>query len=560
MKNKSYFGIFKKNKQLFKKILISLLIILVIFIPSFLIALNYFSEQDTINTEDEITVSVYSGDNLLFSDTEVRQNALPNSLVSLFDSILKGLKKQNPIDIGTTPHLTITYTQNGSTASYICYFFTDGSDNNFLVDEKGTFFKISQQDALLFLASPYAQSLYPHATAPKLYTSADDEITPVSAEWHYKNASQKYIPASGIATTEDKITYDMAGALGIAFDTAPDECTIDVYKSGVAISKVNGTDLSNIKVAPGTILNFNIKATWKQSPSSDFYGSIEYNFDAILRDRADFIADKTSLNTGEFIVLTCTNVLDSKKIEFSSTPDINFTPEYFESDGMVYALIPFANDLKSGVYSLSFTYGAANETINVTLSHPEAKAPVIMTADKDSFFLNYISANALSSFNEILDSANDSLPEYIYFDGAFLDYTKFGATEKHAWETQFMNSAKNKAYTLYGNVFEFEGQSGAPIKAANNGRVINCGFSDHIGNFVVVEHGLGLKTVYGHLSALNVSVGDIVLKGQSIGRSGKMNGSNTDSLLILSYLFDVAVDYSSIAGKDLPLYISKQQS
>ena len=560
MKNKSYFGIFKNNKKLFKKILIALLIVLVIFIPSFLIALNYFSEQDAVDTGDEITVSVYNGDELLFSDTEVRQNALPNSLVSIFDSILKGLTEQDAVDISNTTPLTITHTQNGSTTSYACYFFTDGSDSNFLVDEKGAFFKISQHDALLFLSSQYAQSLYPSAIAPKLYTSADDEITPVSAEWYYKNTSQKYLAASGTETTEDKITYDMAGALGISFDIEPDECTIDVYKSGVVISKINGTDLSDIKVTPGSVLNFNIKATWQKNLDSDFYGSIEYNFDAILRDRADFIADKTSLYSGDFIVLACTNILDSKKIEFSSTPDIKFSPEYFESNGVVYALIPFAKDLPSGVYALSFTYGAASETINVTLSTPETKEPIIMTPDKDSFFLNYISANALSSFKDILNFSSESLPEYIYFDGAFLDYTEFGATEKHAWGTQFMNSAKNKSYTLYGNLFDFEDQSGAPIKAANNGRVINCGYSDHIGNFVVIEHGLGLKTIYGHLSALNVSVGDIVLKGESIGRSGRMNGASTDSLLILTYLFDVAVDYFSIAGSELQLYIPEQQS
>jgi len=110
-------------------------------------------------------------------------------------------------------------------------------------------------------------------------------------------------------------------------------------------------------------------------------------------------------------------------------------------------------------------------------------------------------------------------------------------------------------YTLYGNVFEFEDPSGAPINAANNGRVISVGYSDHIGNFVVVEHGLGLKTVYGHLSAINVQAGDIVVKGQSLGRSGKINGSDADSLLLLTYLFDVPVDYSAIAGKELPLYV-----
>ena len=560
MKNKSYFGIFKKNKKLFKKILISILIVLVIFIPSFLIALNYFSDKDTVAAGDEVTVSVYNGEDLLFSDTEAPQNALPSSLVSIFDSILKGIKEQAPTDTTDTSPLTITHTQNGVTSSYTCYFFTDGSDSNFLVDQNGAFFKISQHDALLFLSSPYSQSLYPTSAVPTLYTSADNEITPVSAKWYYKNASQKYIATTGTETTEDKITYDMAGALGVTFDIEPDECKIDVYKSGSIISTIDGTDLSNITVTPGTILNFKITATWNQSADSDFYGSIEYNFEAILRDRADFIVNKNSVQNGDFLVLSCTNILDSSKIEFSATPDIKFTPQYFESNDMVYALIPFHTDLKAGVYSLSFTYGAASETIDVTLSRPEAREPVILTSDQDAYFLNYTSSKALSSFTEMLDSVGKRLPEHIYFDGEFLDYTELGSTEKYPWGTNFKNSAQTKGYTLYGSVFEFEDQNGASVKAANNGRVINCGYSDHIGNFVVLEHGLGLKTVYGHLSALNVSVGDVILKGQSIGRTGKINGSDKDYLLILTYLFDIAVNYSSIAGTELPLYIPEQTS
>ena len=558
MKNKSYFGIFQKNKKLFKKILISILIVLLIFIPSFLVLINYFSEQDTPIEEDEITVSVYNGEVLLFSETEIRQNALPGSLISIFDSILKGLTDQPAADTDATMPLTITHTKNGHTTAYTCYFFTDASDSNFLVDENGAFFTISQHDALLFLSSRYAQSLYPAATTPKLYTSAEEEITPKSAQWYYKNMSSKYVLSEGIETSTENTTYDMAGALGISFDIEPDECTVDVYKSGVAILKVNGTNLSNITVTPGTVLNFKITATWKQAADSEFYGSIEYDFDAILRDRAEFIVNKTSLQKGDFLILSCTNVLDSSKITFSSTPDIKFLPEYFESNDMVYAVIPFSADLASGMYSLSFNYGASTEIIDIELKPTDANEPIVLTPDKDPYFLNYISNKALSSFKDVLDFDSERTSEHIYFDGAFLDYTAFGATEKYTWGTQFQNSLQTKGYTFYGNVFEFEDQSGVSIKAANNGVIIKRGFSDSIGNFVVLDHGLGIKTVYGHLSAINVQVGDVVLKGQSLGRSGKTNGSDKDSLLILTYLFETSVDYSSIAGKELQLYAPEQ--
>ena len=71
----------------------------------------------------------------------------------------------------------------------------------------------------------------------------------------------------------------------------------------------------------------------------------------------------------------------------------------------------------------------------------------------------------------------------------------------------------------------------------------------------MIEHGLGIKTVYGHLGAINVQIGDLVLRGQSIGRSGSMTGATKDSFLLLTYIFDVAVDYSGISGTVLPLYV-----
>ena len=557
MKNKSYFGKFSNNKKLFKKILISFIAVLIIFIPSFLIALNYLSASDAVTEGDEITVSIYSNDILLFSESAIKQNALPNSLVSIFDSILNGLSKEIPAqsDLNAVAPLTITHTLKGDTATYTCYFFTDGSDRNFLIDKDGEYFKIAQTDAAFFLSSTYSQSLYPSSSAPKLYTSSDDEIIPESLEWYYKNASMKYIQSVNTKTSDEKLTYDMAGALDITFDTAPDECIIEVYKSGIIFAKIVGTDLSKITVTPGTVLNFKITATWEQTAHSDFYGTIEYNFDAILRDRADFIVNKTSINSGDFIVLACTNILDPSKIEFSSTPDINFTPTYFESEGMVYALIPFNATLPAGVYSLSFTYGAASETIDVTLALPAPEESVIVSSAKDSYFLNYVSEKSIAGFDDILTSTDEKASELLYFGGKFLDYTDHDATEKYLFNTNFKDSGNTADYTLYGNLFEFDDKKGTPVKAANSGRVISTGYSDHIGSFVVIEHGLGLKTVYGHLGAINVQIGDIVLRGQSIGRGGEIKSATYDSFLLLTYVFDVAVNYSNLSGAEIPLYL-----
>ncbi len=66
---------------------------------------------------------------------------------------------------------------------------------------------------------------------------------------------------------------------------------------------------------------------------------------------------------------------------------------------------------------------------------------------------------------------------------------------------------------------------GTPVKAAENGVVIYAGDGlKDFGNTVLVRHGSGLVTVYGHASELKVSRGDTVKRGQEIAVSG-MSGS-----------------------------------
>jgi murein DD-endopeptidase MepM/ murein hydrolase activator NlpD len=59
-----------------------------------------------------------------------------------------------------------------------------------------------------------------------------------------------------------------------------------------------------------------------------------------------------------------------------------------------------------------------------------------------------------------------------------------------------------------------------PVAAANSGTVLNASWLGIYGNCVILDHGLGVQTLYGHLSSIGVKVGDHVDKGQVIGRSG----------------------------------------
>jgi len=68
--------------------------------------------------------------------------------------------------------------------------------------------------------------------------------------------------------------------------------------------------------------------------------------------------------------------------------------------------------------------------------------------------------------------------------------------------------------------FDLAVTSQVPILAAQAGVVVHAAYLGIYGNCVIIDHGLGVQTLYGHLSSIGVKVGDTVQKGQQIGRSG----------------------------------------
>lgn len=80
-----------------------------------------------------------------------------------------------------------------------------------------------------------------------------------------------------------------------------------------------------------------------------------------------------------------------------------------------------------------------------------------------------------------------------------------------------------------------------PVEAANSGAVAFAGDLGIYGNTVILDHGLGLFTLYGHLSSIDVKLGDSVEKRAIIGKTGETGLAAGDHLHYGVYLDGVAV-------------------
>lgn len=118
--------------------------------------------------------------------------------------------------------------------------------------------------------------------------------------------------------------------------------------------------------------------------------------------------------------------------------------------------------------------------------------------------------------------------------------------EKFLWTGPFlrMNAksesefADDRSYIYHGKKvdeqvhlgFDLSNVKNTPVPAANDGKVVWAERLGIYGNCIVIDHGYGLQSIYGHLSQIQVKPGDMVKKGQTIGLSGATGLAGGDHL------------------------------
>jgi hypothetical protein len=80
------------------------------------------------------------------------------------------------------------------------------------------------------------------------------------------------------------------------------------------------------------------------------------------------------------------------------------------------------------------------------------------------------------------------------------------------------------------------------VEASNDGRVVYAAPLGIYGNCIVVDHGYGLQTIYGHMSQIDVHEGDMVKRGQVMGKSGQTGMAGGDHIHFAMQLDGVQID------------------
>jgi murein DD-endopeptidase MepM/ murein hydrolase activator NlpD len=151
--------------------------------------------------------------------------------------------------------------------------------------------------------------------------------------------------------------------------------------------------------------------------------------------------------------------------------------------------------------------------------------------DPSNFLASYLAINReLRRINneKITNLALETSPE-ILWRGAFKQLMNTAVEAGFADQRTYVYNGSDVDHQVHLG-FDLASTAAAPVRAANRGRVVHAGWLGIYGNCVILDHGMGLQSLYAHLSSVGVSEGQLVESEAELGRSGATGLAGGDHL------------------------------
>ena len=260
------------------------------------------------------------------------------------------------------------------------------------------------------------------------------------------------------------------------------------------------------------------------------------------------IAHNINQGGAGLVVYTVSKEVEKTGIVFGD----QFYPGYRQGGNYYACLFPMPYDMDTGKFvpKVLAVDRAGNERLVGITYHLTARSFSTDRIDLTDAFLEKIAAEFKGKFPqggtplEIFLKANrderqqdrKSIADYgrktsptPLWQGTFLRMPKTAALGGFAQFRTYVYQGKEvDRQTHLG--FDLASLAHADVPAANRGTVVFAGDFGIYGQCIIIDHGLGLQTIYGHLSRIGVKAGENVEKGQIIGSSGATGMAGGDHL------------------------------
>ncbi len=548
-----------------KKIILGVLAVLAMFIPTYIAIANYaaLGSWQSGLTDKATVITVQKGLNgpTVFSGS-AGEDVNRDIAGALAELLSDGKALRTAPTMTAADVYSVTAKTTDKELPYTCHYNTEGAESYLFDVNANVCYEVKSEDMKAFLSRFFYGQSHNELSVPVLIT-AGNEVTPSYINWYHKNTQQLYTPVLDLATASEEETYPVNKHISLRFEPAPDAASVKVYRGPEEIYSGDYAGFSALSYEDSVNLTVMIQAKWDQKEDRDFYGEASYQFyvnysanpafalSAVRIATADgrelvksatvqnYISIRSeaednlrlSATAGDYVGIHVLNSTDPQNITVKSTPDLGVTPVFYADGDYVRGLLPLKADLEGGDYRITVSTRGAEETFTLTV---EERSPFTRPYDAGADLIRTArSAAALAEYDTLRKQIGQTRSTTNYLDGKFIDFgdaSSIGA-KLYLGYGHTRTLSTGDSYRMDG--VDFYIYPGVEIPSLNSGMVIATGQNANLGNYVIVDHGLGLRTWYCHLSEISVSVGDAVKKAQAVGKSGETGFTITSGVYLI---------------------------
>ena len=487
---------------------------------------------------DEASLSVYS---------DISKNARE------IDASFRDFSEETPYEI--------TFTESdGSTLTYSLYTLEDENDCIFKNSE-GKFFMMDPECAKNLLVreefSNVNQASYlPVATYERNGVSVT--LSPSEYNWTYKALDGSDVVSNSSKSVKNPVfKLDGNGISALTFDREPDSVKILITKDGETVFDDVPENLAGaLSYKSDTKLDVTVTAEWYELEGAEYHGTLTYRLNGLFDIEPTYsVVDDHALPKGDFTIIRMSDFNDGETLTVQNDLGI---PEkvkvYDKSDENIkFAFVPLGASCEVGSHTLTLSTEDGNvQTINVSVKEP-AKAfgsqTVIVTNET---LQNAFTSAGFDEFSAKAAELTSASENAILWDGKFVYPTSSSSIVAGGTGYGMTRDIKSLYSSKYiSDGMELAASAGSDVKASNSGKVVFAGELTLTGKTVIVDHGSGVLSYYGHLSEISTSVGQDVTTESVLGKAGSTgfacnsNGNNVTMVQFAISLGGVFIDPSS---------------
>jgi len=230
----------------------------------------------------------------------------------------------------------------------------------------------------------------------------------------------------------------------------------------------------------------------------------------------------------------------------------------------MFSLYAFAWNMPLGTVPMAFASNGAGNVVTspLKIEFPKREQPKYTTHDlqvSDAFMQKVI--NELDP-----NGSGDPVARFVRINNNMrrannqtLSDLRLKTADRFLWSRPFIRQAHSQAEATFADVrnyiyqgkridqqvhlgYDLAATQHVGVQASNDGKVVYAAPLGIYGNCIVVDHGYGLQSIYGHLSRIDVHEGDLVKQGQLMGLSGQTGMAGGDHIHFTMQLDGVQID------------------